>query len=224
MVRATTLVLTLLATTAAFAEPEKPSPFAEPSSEYMAQFAKPHAKTFVYERFDANGNLADRTVDTLSGPVEIVNSTERKFNGFPVKLRGLIGCVSPKVRYEGQEASCEDSAKDYAGAVYNNRATVILCKTLVLKTDPRYPDPVSCYQRVGDGSSLNPFIVVSDDDAMVFQGMAMIGKSKDGKLLRPDLEKSAELGSAFMNAPIEPPAVEDDATEAVPAEGAPNAQ
>ena len=29
---------------------EKPSPFAEPSTGYMLQFAKPHETLFVYER------------------------------------------------------------------------------------------------------------------------------------------------------------------------------
>ncbi|QGU21262.1 hypothetical protein MCHK_12535 (plasmid) [Mesorhizobium huakuii 7653R] len=40
--------------------------------------------------------------------------------------------------------------------------------------------------------------VAYDDDEMVFFQMAAIGRNKDGKSLRPDLEHSAELGGQFQ--------------------------
>ena len=108
---------------------------------------------------------------------------------------GLDSCPSQKVIYNAQQTwNCKDAAKDYAGAVYNDRASVVLCKTLVLTPAPGTPDPVSCYALVGTGTNLDPYAVANNDDSMVFQGLASIGLTKDGKPLRPDLLKSAVMG------------------------------
>lgn len=192
------IVSTLIATvafTAASVAQEAPSPFAEPTTKYLVEFRKPHEKVFVLERYDANGKLYGRDVENITTPVEIADGTHRKINGKPFVLRGLNSCPTTKVIYNAQQTwDCQAAAKDYAGAVYNNRATVILCKTLVVTSTPGTPDPVSCYALVGTGANLDPLAVSNDDDAMVFQGLASIGLSKDGNSLRPDLQQSAIMG------------------------------
>lgn len=174
---------------------DEPSPFAEPSAQYLSQFAEPHKKVFVLERYDASGKLVARDVDEISSPVEIIDATHRKINGVEYVLRGLTSCPSKKVIYNRvQTWDCKDAAKDDAGTIYNKRASVILCKTLVLQSTPGTPDPVSCFARVGEGSNNDPFLVANDDDSMVFQGFAQIAVDKKGKPLRPDLLESAVKG------------------------------
>ena len=56
---------------------DEPSPFAEPRVEYLGQFAEPHKKVFVLERYDASGKLVARDVDEISSPIEIIDATHR---------------------------------------------------------------------------------------------------------------------------------------------------
>jgi len=174
-------------------------PFQQPSAAYLKQFVKPGQKLFVYERYDANGKLYQRDASPLTGPVEIPSATERVINGTSYRLRGLTACPSQTITYQTEERDCTKAAQDYADAIYNNRASVVLCKTLVLKSKTGVPDAVSCFALVGAGDANDPYSVSYDDDSMVFLHMAVIGKNKDGKSLRPDLEKSSGLGQPFQN-------------------------
>ncbi len=174
-------------------------PFQPPSAKYLQQFVKPGQKIFVYERYDANGKLYQRDAKPLATPVEITSATERVINGVQYRLRGLTACPHQTITYENEKWDCTKAAEDYATAIYNNRASVVLCKTLVLKSKAGVPDAVSCFALVGAGDTNDPYSVSYDDDSMVFLHMAAIGKNKDGKSLRPDLEKSSGLGQQFQN-------------------------
>jgi hypothetical protein len=178
---------------------DRADPFQQPSAAYLKQFVKPGQKLFVYERYDANGKLYQRDSGPLTGPVKIRTATERVINGASYRLRGLTACPSRTISYEAEEWDCTKAAQDYANAIYNNRASVVLCKTLVLKSKADVPDAVSCFALVGAGDANDPYAVSYDDDSMVFLHMAAIGKNKDGKSLRPDLEASSGLGQPFQN-------------------------
>jgi hypothetical protein len=174
-------------------------PFQQPSAKYLQQFVKAGEKVFVYERYDANGKLYQRAATPLTAPVEIKSATERVINRVHYRLRGLTACPSKTITYENEGWDCTKAAQDYANAIYNNRASAVLCKTLVLKSKAGVPDAVSCFALVGAGDANDPYSVSYDDDAMVFLHMAAIGKNKEGKSLRPDLEKSSGLGQQFQN-------------------------
>lgn len=176
-------------------------PYAEPSPEYLRQFAEQDAKTFVLERFDAAGKLVARSMEKLDGNVEIGGPVERTIAGQRVSLRGLSACPTERVVYNRvQTWNCHDAARDYAGAVYNRRASVILCKTLVLTPAGSEAIPASCFVLVGGKGE--PFKTVNDDDSMVFLGLASIGRTQDGRSRRPDLEASQSLSRkmGFPNA------------------------
>jgi hypothetical protein len=172
---------------------EAPNPFSEPSPAYLQQFLKQGARQFVLERFDAKGALNERAVEDLPQGVKILSATKRQFNTHLIELRGLTSCPRDPVTYSGQDGwYCKDAAADYVNAIYNDRASVVLCKTLVLNAAPGEFEPSSCFALVGD-NKIDPFDVVNDDDAMVFLGLAGISVSADGKLMRPDLAASATL-------------------------------
>lgn len=167
-------------------------PYAEPSPEYLRQFAEQGAKTFVLERFDAAGKLVARSVEKFDGHVEIDGPVERTIAGQRLSLRGLSACPTENVVYNRvQTWSCVDAAHDYVDAVYNRRASVILCKTLVLTPAGSESIPASCFALVGGKGE--PFRTVNDDDSMVFLGLASIGRTEDGRSRRPDLEPSQSL-------------------------------
>ncbi|KAB2681175.1 MULTISPECIES: hypothetical protein [Brucella] len=192
----------LLSCTAAIAEgasgADKADPFKQPSVAYLEKFGVRDQKIFVYERYNAKGELVSRDVTPLIQPVQVDSSTLRTINGVKYRLRGLNACPSRTIKYQAEEWDCSKAAKDYQEAVYNNRSSVILCKTLVLQSKAAEPDAVSCFSLVGRGSDLEPFRVAYDDDAMVFMNMASIGRGKDGHSLRPDLGRSAKLGEQFQ--------------------------
>lgn len=172
---------------------ERQTAFSDPSADELIPFDRHTQKTFVLERYDADGQLATREIETLHQPVEIRSATDRVIAGRAYRLRGLSSCPRPTVTYDRFEHwSCADAASDYMGTIYNQRASVILCKTLVLKSDAGTADPVSCFALVG-GETGDPLKVVSDDDAMVFLGLAEIAKMTDGQLRRPDLRRSEAL-------------------------------
>jgi len=174
-------------------------PFQQPSAEYLKQFVKTGEKVFVYERYDANGKLHQRDAVPLATPVEIKSATERVINGVEYRLRGLAACPKTKITYKTEEWNCTKAAQDYEGAIYNDRASVVLCKTLVLKSQAGVPDAVSCFSLVGAGDANDPYMVSYDDDDMVFMDAASILRNKDGKSLRPDLEHSSDLGKPFQS-------------------------
>lgn len=174
-------------------------PFQQPSAEYLKQFVKAGEKVFVYERYDANGKLYQRDTVPLATPVEIKSATERVINGVEYRLRGLAACPKTKITYKTEEWDCTEAAQDYEGAIYNDRASVVLCKTLVLKSQAGVPDAVSCFSLVGAGDANDPYMVSYDDDDMVFMDAASILRNKDGKSLRPDLEHSSDLGKPFQS-------------------------
>lgn len=177
----------------------EPHPFEQPSTAYLQKFARPGEKIFVYERYDARGDLLQREVTPLTKPVQINSATERVINGVIYRLRGLAACPKPKITYKAEEWDCTKAAQDYDDQVYNTRASVVLCKTLVLKSQPGIPDAVSCFALVGAGNGNDPYSVSYDDDSMVFFDMAAIGRNKDGKSLRPDLEHASDLGKQFQS-------------------------
>jgi hypothetical protein len=194
------LTALLLSSTLAYGDgANAPNAFEQPSKDYMLQFAKPGEKVFVYERYDAKGALYQRDVKSLDEPVKVVSATERVFNGVAYRLRGLKACPKPRITYKTEEWNCTKAAQDYESAIYNKRASVVLCKTLVLQSKAKEPDAVSCFALVGAGDANDPYNVAYDDDEMVFFGMATIGRTKDGKSLRPDLDHSANLGRQFQN-------------------------
>lgn len=172
---------------------EAPNAFAEPTPAYLEQFLKPGSRQFVLERFDAKGTLHERSAEDLTTGIEIRSATQRQFNGHLIELRGLKSCPSDRVTYSGgQDWACKDAAADYMNAIYNERASVVLCKTLVLNPVPGAAEPSSCFALVGD-NRIDPFDVVNDDDTMVFLGLASIVTSADGKMMRPDLAASEAL-------------------------------
>jgi hypothetical protein len=194
-------LLSLVAGTAADAVTKDEDPYAEPPPEYLRQFAEQGAKAFVLERFDAEGNLVARSVEKLDGDVEIDGPVERSIAGQRISLRGLTACPTASVVYNRvQTWSCTEAARDYANAVYNKRAKVILCKTLLLTPAESETIPASCFVLVGGNGE--PFKTVNDDDSMVFLGLAAIGRTQDGRSRRPDLEASQSLSKSmgFQNA------------------------
>lgn len=176
---------------------EKSDPYGQPSKEFLSQFKADGGKVFVYERYDAKGALVSRDVKPLSGPVGITSATERSINGVSYRLRGLRACPNARVTYEAEEWDCQKAADDYGAAVYS-RASVVLCKTLVLKSVSGKSDPASCFALLGLGNSVEPYMVYNDDDSMVFLGLADIGKNEASQSLRPDLEHSKALGEKFQ--------------------------
>ena len=176
-------------------------PYAEPPPQYLRQFAVEGAKVFVLERFDASGNLAARTVERLTSDAVIDGPIERGLAGWRIRLRGLSPCPADPVVYNRVQVwRCADAAQDYAGAIYNRRASVVLCKTLVLDEDRDHVLPASCFLLVGGEGE--PLRTVYDDDSMVFLGLAAIGRTPDGRSRRPDLEASQALSRSmgFQNA------------------------
>ncbi|MCM5689758.1 hypothetical protein M8037_13260 [Sinorhizobium meliloti] len=193
--------VSLLVGGADFAVAEGEDPYREPARNYLRQFRVEGAKTFVLEGFDAEGGLAARSVEKLEEEVEIGGPVERTIAGRRFSLRGLTACPTDKVVYNRvQSWNCVDAARDYAEAVYNRRASVILCKTLVLTPADDETIPASCFVLVGGTGE--PFKTVNDDDSMVFLGLAAIGRTKDGRSRRPDLERSQSLSRSmgFQNA------------------------
>ncbi len=191
----------LLVGGAGFAIAEGEDPYREPSPNYLRQFREEGAKTFVLERYDAAGKLVARSVERLDGNVEIGGPVERTIAGQRVRLRGLTACPTENVVYNRvQTWRCVDAARDYADAVYSRRASVILCKTLVLTPRGGEAIPASCFVLVGGRGE--PFKTVNDDDSMVFLGLASIGRTEDGRSRRPDLEASRSLSRTmgFQNA------------------------
>jgi hypothetical protein len=182
--------------TAAFGQ-EAPAPFAEPSVAYLEQFRKPSAAQFVLERFDAKGELYARQIEPLARPVKIQSATRRQFNAQLIELRGLNSCPEELVSYSGKQGwNCNDAAANYMNAIYNDRASVVLCKTLVLKPQNGLSEPSSCFALVGD-NAIDAFAVVNDDDTMVFLGLADVRRGADGKPMRPDLLEAAALGKSM---------------------------
>ncbi|MFC6447652.1 hypothetical protein [Shinella zoogloeoides] len=199
--KVTALVAYLLLGGAAFAIAEDEDPYAEPSPTYLRQYRQEGAKTFVLERFDADGRLVARSAERLEGKVAIGGPVERTIGGQKIALRGLTACPTDKVVYNRvQSWSCTDAARDYADAVYNRRGSVVLCKTLVLTPAENETIPASCFVLVGGNGE--PFKTVNDDDSMVFLGLAEIGRTQDGRSRRPDLEESQSLSRSmgFQNA------------------------
>ncbi|WP_457661944.1 hypothetical protein [Sinorhizobium medicae] len=188
--------VSLLIGGATFAIAEGEDPYAEPSPNYLRQFTEQGARTFVLERFDAEGKLVARSVERLDGKVKIDGSIKRTIGGREISLRGLTACPTENVVYNRvQTWKCADAARDYAEAVYNRRASVILCKTLVLTPAGGETIPASCFVLVGGNGE--PFRTVNDDDGMVFLGLAAIGRTKDGRSRRPDLEESQSLSRSM---------------------------
>lgn len=180
----------------AFAQ-EAPAPFAEPSVAYLEQFRKPDLPQFVLERFEAKGELYARQIEPLTRPVKILSATKRLFNAYQIELRGLNSCPNKLVSYSGKQGwACNDAAADYMNAIYNERAFLVLCKTLVLRPQDNAFEPASCFALVGDNAS-DPFAVVNDDDTMVFLGLADIRLGSNGKPMRPDLLEAAALGKSM---------------------------
>jgi hypothetical protein len=179
-------------TSAASATDQGVHPYAEPSPAYLRQFVDNGTKVLVLERFDADGKLAARSVEPVSGEVVIDGAVERRIAGHRIRLRGLTSCPTPSVTYNRvQRWSCVDAARDYAGTIYNKRASVILCKTAVLTSAEGEAIPASCFQLVGGHGE--PYRTANDDDSMVFLGLAAIGTLPDGRPRRPDLERSQAL-------------------------------
>ena len=195
------LIGSLLFGSATITLAEGEDPYAEPYPEYLRQFAEQGTKAFVLERFDAQGNLVARSVEKLGGSVEIDGPVKRTIAGHRISLRGLNPCPTDRVVYNRvQTWSCRDASRDYADTVYNKRASVILCKTLVLSPAGAAAIPASCFILVGGNGE--PFKTVNDDDSMVFLGLASIGRTQDGRSRRPDLDKSQSLSRTmgFQNA------------------------
>lgn len=180
---------------------EAPNAFALPSPGYLGKFAKAEQTIFVLERFDSEGRIASRDIEQVVEPVKIDGATGRTIAGHALKLRGLQDCPKPTVIYNSQQTwQCAQAAMDYAGTIYNERATVILCKTLVLGPDQREPLPASCFALVGDAAE--GLRVANDDDAMVYLGLADIDLTAEGKPRRPDLIQTQALSRSmgFQNA------------------------
>ena len=173
-------------------------PYAEPEPVYLRNFAGDGENVFVLERFDADGKLVTRTVEA-AGDVIIDGPIERIIAGRKIRLRGLEACPTPDVIYNRvQTWKCADAARDYANAIYNKRASVILCKTSLLSGEQSIP--ASCFLLAGGNGE--PFRTINDDDSMVFLGLAAIGRLPNGGSRRPDLEESQRLSRSmgFQNA------------------------
>ncbi|CDZ67483.1 Hypothetical protein NGAL_HAMBI2605_57640 [Neorhizobium galegae bv. orientalis] len=195
------VAISLMLPSAAFAVEVGEHPYAEPLPDYLRQFAEDGAKVFVFERFDAEGRLVDRSIERVSGEITITGAVERRIAEQDIQLRGLTSCPTKTVTYNRvQTWTCVDAVRDYAGAIYNKRARVILCKTLALSTAQGQPIPASCFVLIGGYGE--PYRTVNDDDSMVFLGLAEIGKTPDGRSRRPDLEHSQSLSKTmeFRNA------------------------
>ncbi len=185
-------LLTVCAASTALSQ-EAPNAFSEPSPAYLEQFLKPGSRQFILERFDARGALHERSVENLTTAVQIRSATQRQFSKHLIELRGLQSCPRNPVIYSGREDwVCKDAAADYMNAIYNERASVVLCKTLVLNPVPGETVPSSCFALVGN-NKIDRFDVVNDDDTMVFLGLASIVTGSDGKMMRPDLAASEAL-------------------------------
>ena len=189
------LVISLMLPSTAFGVEVGENPYAAPAPDYLRQFAEDGAKLFVLERFDTNGSLVGRTKEQVSD-IAIDGPIDRKIAGNVIRLRGLIGCPRETVTYNRvQTWRCIDAVRDYAGAIYNKRAHVILCKTLVLSTAKGQAVPASCFLLVGGKGE--PYRTVYDDDSMVFLGLAEIGKTPEGRSRRPDLEHAQSLSKTI---------------------------
>ncbi len=201
LISCVSLMVGLAATSFSVAADEAYRAYSEPAATYLRQFAKKSGRVFVLERFDSDGRLVDRTVDEIQGDVLIDSATDRTIAGRKIRLRGLEACPTEKVIYNRMQTwSCQDAAKDYAGTIYNHRASVVLCKTLLLSNQAEGTIPASCFILVGgDGE---PFRTVYDDDSMVFLGIASIGRTADGQSRRLDLEGTQALSQSmgFQNA------------------------
>ena len=195
------LAISLMQPSAALSIEMGENSYAEPVPSYLRQFAEDGGKVFVLERFDADGKLVDRSLERVSGEITIDGAVERRIARYKIQLRGLNGCPTETVTYNRvQTWTCIDAVRDYAGAIYNKRARVILCKTLTLSTPQGQTIPASCFVLVGgDGE---PYRTVNDDDSMVYLGLAEIGKTPDGRSRRPDLEQAESLSRnmGFQNA------------------------
>jgi hypothetical protein len=195
------LAVLLMSPSASFAIEMGEHPYEEPMPSYLRQFAKEGGKVFVLERYDAEGRLVDRSFERVGDEISIDGAVERRIAGYDIQLRGLNSCPAQTVTYNRvQTWTCIDAVRDYAGAIYNKRAHVILCKTLMLSTAQGQAIPASCFVLVGgDGE---PYRTVNDDDSMVFLGLAEIGKTPDGRSRRPDLEHAQLLSKTmeFRNA------------------------
>lgn len=186
----------LMSSSVAFAMDQGDHPYAEPTPAYLRQFVADGAKVFVLERFDADGKLAARSIEPVSSDVIVDGAIERRVAGHKIRLRGLTGCPRPSITYNRvQTWSCIDAARDYAGTIYNKRASVILCKTALLASSEGEPIPASCFQLVGGHGE--PYRTANDDDTMVFLGLAAIGTLPDRRSRRPDLEQSQALSHAM---------------------------
>ncbi|MCO5966149.1 hypothetical protein [Sinorhizobium meliloti] len=178
------------------AEDDPARAYREPAPNYLRQFAEGDGKVFVLERFDANGRLVARSVDKVGGGVSIDSAIDRTIAGQKIRLRGLTGCPTEKVIYNRRQRwSCLNAARDYAGTIYNKRASVILCKTLVLLPEDDQALPSSCFALVGGQGE--PFRIVNDDDSMVFLGLAAIDRTPGGLSRRPDLEGTEALSQSM---------------------------
>lgn len=195
------VAISLMLPSAVFAVEVGEHPYAEPLPDYLRQFAEDGAKVFVFERFDAEGRMVDRSIERVSGEISIDGAVERRIAGYDIQLRGLNGCPAQTVTYNRvQTWTCIDAVRNYAGAIYNKRAHVILCKTLMLSTAQGQAIPASCFVLVGGIGE--PYRTVNDDDSMVFLGLAEIGKTPEGRSRRPDLEHAQSLSKTmgFQNA------------------------
>ncbi len=198
------VAISLMLTSTALANEFGEHSYAEPAPSYLRQFAEEGGKVFVLERFDAKGILVDRAIERVGGEITITGAVERRIAGYDVQLRGLKGCPVETVTYNRvQTWPCINAVRDYVGGIYNKRARVILCKTLVLSTVQQgQVIPASCFLLVGGEGEGEPYRTVNDDDSMVFLGLAEIGKTPDGRSRRPDLEHTQSLGKTmgFQNA------------------------
>lgn len=170
--------------------------FSEPAPTYLLQFAQKGGQVLVLERYASDGRLAERSAEKITGEISIDGAIDRTVAGRKIRLRGLIGCPTEKVIYNARQTwKCQDAARDYAGTIYNQRASVILCKTLLLSDASADPIPASCFLLVGgDGE---PFRTVNDDDSMVFLGLAGIAYMPDGRSRRLDLEGTQALSKSM---------------------------
>lgn len=196
------VVVSLMLPSVSFAIEVGEHAYAEPGPTYLRQFAEDGSKVFVLERFDAEGKLVDRSTEAVSGEITITGAVGRRIAEHDIQLRGLTGCPTKTVTYNRvQTWTCTDAVRDYAGVIYNKRARVILCKTLMLSTVQQgQVIPASCFVLVGGYGE--PYRTVNDDDSMVFLGLAEIANTSDGRSRRPDLKRAQSLSKTmeFRNA------------------------
>lgn len=167
-------------------------PYAAPQPSELAAYIGSQ-KVLVIERYDAAGDLVARSIEDVQADIVVETAIDRRIGRHRIRLRGLLDCPAAAVTYNRrQNWSCKDAAADYAGAIYNGRASVILCKTYELKPSTQGGAvPASCFALVGGGSE--PYRTVSDDDSMVFLGLASVALTKDGQPRRPDLMDTQNL-------------------------------